>query len=416
MLTKQELAKYLKYGWVSDYNYPEPKKKTKTDYRSLVDELEEKCKDSILQTYELADNPVYLLSGGVDSSIVASQVKDIKTLAITNWNWKDESWALKVADTFSTTHQGFETQNEFYEEDLRKIQTHFDKPYSLLLGFFWFLTAKTLTELGHYTFIDGNGPDHSMMEDAGNLIIERATLIGQYEPTVAQKYLVNSFIKDISPSSKVMLKLLMQEHTIDKYIDALPFNQFVIVFDDDEVSNFGLEPFKLELREESIDHIDELLFHVKEESANLFYDMVEQTLGCESYHPLRRQDILDTCMETPYEIKNALGFQKLPFREICKRWVNYEIAARLKTNWVPNVPSRDNWLVGDHDFNYPIKLDTFKQLIDEYLKKKDNKIYNYLDYDLVVPCYDSQPPGITKFSRQIWNLLNLSIWMECHDD
>ena len=415
MLTKQELAKYLKYGWISDYNYPTPKKKSKTDYRELVHELEKKCKDSILETYTLADNPVYLLSGGVDSSMVASQVLDIKTLAITNWNWKDESWALKVSDILSTIHLEFETQNEFYEEDLRKIQTHFDKPYSLLLGFFWFLTAKTLTEIGHYSFIDGNGPDHSMMEDSGNAIIERASMLGQYEPTVAQRYLINSFLKDTSSSSKVMLKMLKREHKIDKYIDALPLNQFRVIFSDDEVSKLGLNPFRLDLREESIDHIDEMLFHIKEESANLFYNMIEKTLGCKSYHPLRRKDILKTCMETPYEIKNALGFQKLPFREICKKWINYEIAARPKTNWIPNIPSRNNWLVGDHDFNYPIKLDSFKRLIKKYLEDRNRKIYDYLDYELISMFYMSQPPGISTFNRQIWNLLNLSIWMECHD-
>ena len=43
MLTKEDLAKYLKYGWVSDYDYPDPKPKTDMEYRDLVDTLEKKC-------------------------------------------------------------------------------------------------------------------------------------------------------------------------------------------------------------------------------------------------------------------------------------------------------------------------------------------------------------------------------------
>jgi hypothetical protein len=255
-----------------------------------------------------------------------------------------------------------------------------------------------------------------MMEDCGNAIIGRASFLGQYDYTKAQSYLINSFLKDISPSSKVMLKMLKQEHIIDKYINVLPLNQFRVIFDDKDVRKFGLEPFRLELREETIDHIDELLFHIKEESANLFYKMIEETIGCKSYHPLRQHDILDICRQVPYEIKNALGIQKLPFREICNEWVNYEIASRPKENWVATIPDRKSWTIGDYEFNYPIKLESFRQLIKEYLKDKNKKIYNYLDYDLVAPHYASQPPGITRFSRQIWNLLNLSIWMECHDD
>jgi hypothetical protein len=416
ILTKEDLAKYLKYGWVSDYDYPKPKKKTKVNYKSLVNELEYLCLNSIRETNILAENPIYLLSGGVDSSLVVSQVNNAKTFTIKNWNTRDIPWALKASNILSTTYMDFETQDEFLEEDLVKIQSWFSKPYSLLLGFFWFLTAKELVRNGFYCFVDGNGPDHAMMEDHGNSIIARASFLNQYDFHKAKEYLISSFLREISESNKIILKFLKREQIINSYIESLPINQFRIIFDDSDVSKFGLEPFKLELRNETIDDIDQLLFHIKEESADLFYKMIENTLGCKSYHPLRRQDILDICMETPYEIKNALGFQKLPFREICNKWVNYEIAARPKLDWTPKVPSRNNWMIGDWDFNYPINLESFKSLIDKYLGKKDRKLYNYLDYDLVVPYYSNQPPGITRFSRQIWNLLNLSVWLECHDD
>jgi hypothetical protein len=416
MLTKEELAKYLKYGWVSDYDYPEPMKKTKVEYRDLVNELEIKCKDSILQTYTLADNPMYLLSGGVDSSMVASQVQDLRTSSITNWNWNDAHWALRASDELKTIHSEFETQDQFHEEDLWRIQTWFDKPYSLLLGFFWFLTCKALVGQGLYNFVDGNGPDHSMMEDHDNAIIGRAAYTGEYDYHKAQSYLVHSFIREPGLGGNIMLEMLKREHNIDKYIDALPINQFTIVFSDEEVAKLGLDPFQLDLREDSIDHIDELLFHMKEESANLFYQMIEDTLGCKGYHPLRDKQILEVCRQVPYEIKNTLGIQKLPFREICNKWVSYDIASRVKRNWKPTIPSRDNWMIGDHDFNYPIRLNPFKRLIKKYLEDKNKKIYDHFDYELISLFYMSQPPGISRFSRQIWNLLNLSIWLECHDD
>lgn len=416
MLTKEELAKYLKYGWVSDYDYPDPLEKTKRNYHDLVNELEALSRDSILETYTLADIPVYLLSGGPDSTLVASQVGGIETAGITNWNMRDAEWAIEASNTIGTYHVNIETENEFTEYDLKRIQTWFDKPYSLLLGFFWFLTAKSLMGIGYDTFIDGNGPDHSMMEDHGNKIIELAAYLGQYDYKKAQSYLRKSFLRNTSGTNELMLKMLKREHTIDRYIDSLPLNQFRIIFDDDEVKALGLEPFKLELREESIDHIDELLFHMKEESANQFYQMIEDTLGCKGYHPLRRKDILDVCRQTPYEIKNALGIQKLPYREICYRWVGRKFAARPKRDWIPTIPPRNNWTIGDWDFNYPIVLDSFKELIDIYLRDKSRKIYYHLDYNKLLKYYNSQPPGITRFSRQIWNLLNLSIWMECHDD
>ncbi len=414
MLTNKDLAKYLKYGWVSDYNYPDPKPRTTMEYEDLVFVLEEMCKDSI-DDLEV-ENPLCLLSGGVDSSLVLSQIPNAKTFAISNWNYLDLPWAKKVSDIFSTEHHEFETQGEFLEEDLIKIQSWFDKPYSLLLGFFWFLTCKTLVSHGYYEFIDGNGPDHSMMEDHDNAIIGHASFIGQYEFTKAQLYLINSCLTDINESSRVMLQMLKREHIIDKYLDVLPMNQFRVIFDDNDVKDFGLEPFEIELREESIGHIDELLFAIKEESANLFYQMIEDTLGCKGHHPLRRKDILDLCMETPYEVKNALGFQKLPYRDICSKWVNCEIASRPKLDWKPVIPNRENWMIGDYDFNYPISLEPFRKMLEKYITPKDRKIYNYLDYDLVKSYCENQPPGITKFSRQIWNLLNLSIWLEVHDD
>lgn len=417
ILSKKDLAKYLKYGWVSDYNYPEPKKKNRHVYQELVEELEKKCEESILDCHYSCRNPIYLLSGGVDSSLVVSRApKPAVTFSIGNWNMDDSPWAQKASDVLKSIHREFNTQSQFYEEDLWRIQSWFDKPYSLLLGFFWFLVAKELGRYGLFHFIDGNGPDHSMMEDHGNEIIIKAATMGQYNYKMGQKYLIESILDDVTQSSHIMLKMLKQEHTIDRYIDALPLNQFRIIFDDDEVEKFGLEPFQLDLREESIDHIDEILFHIKEESANLFYKMIEDVLGCKSYHPLRRNDILEICRETPYEIKNALGYQKLPFRELCLWWVNYEIATRPKTDWVPRIPERRNWMVGDYDFSYPIDLDSFKELVGIYLEHKNKKIYNYLDYNLVKPYFQSQPPGISKFSRQIWNLLNLSIWLECHDD
>jgi len=402
------LPMYLKYNWVWNFDYPDPEE---PEYRHILDfavELDQIYQKQIDKIYEKYKNPVFMLSGGVDSSLAVAYAKDRNpvTFSLENWNEDDQPYVNAVVDILNLkNHIKITTLNEITVDDIVKVQSFFDHPHSRLLSFFWYLAAKEIKNLDidADVIITGAGPDHYMMEDVNSYIVSLAIKRKEYDLVKAIKYkkqIKNNFKSATSKPSEIFS---------DYYEDLFEWNQFPVTFHDEEVEKLGQEPFKFKLREENIFHMDSMLCRAKELTYQYYHDLTSVFGYNFNMDVFSNEEAKAVYRKIPIEAKNCLGLSKPIIRRIANAHLPPEISSRDKEDWHPIIEKHD-MLIGELFFNYPIRLTCLETLLDHFLYDRNRKIYNYFDYkDLKAHFRELE---YNRVSSKLWNLINLSCWLE----
>jgi asparagine synthetase B (glutamine-hydrolysing) len=410
------LNSYLKYGWVWNFKYPDPPAiaEEKRYLVEFADSLNKIYKRKTRYLHTQYDKPLFMLSGGVDSSLIVAYLKgrDINTISVPNWNIGDIPFTEYVSEKFNTNHTTLLTKNEFGIDDLIAMQKFFEYPHSRLMALFWYMIGKGMkeAEIDCDIVVTGCGPDHYMLEDVNGYMITKAIAMKQYDLGLAARY--KRQIRDEFKSSVYKLGTFQGE----SYKDLFEWNQFPVSFQDDEVKELGLEPYDLELRHEGIKHMDNLLCTAKDTAYKLYFKMVEEIFGYKFDDSVFTNDsAINQYIKIPIEAKNCLGLSKPIIRKIASDYLPEIISKRDKLDWEWDAERLSSMLlVGDEYFSYPIKFESIKELVDTFLMNKNLKIYNHLDYDKAKKHFH----GFTtsRLAAKLWSLLNLSCWLEVKDE
>ena len=406
------LEQYLKYDWVWDFDYPDPHKKEHLTIEEFATKLERIYRRQIEKLHSEYSNHLYMLSGGVDSTLCMSYSKDekVRTISIPNWNKGDVRCTEWMVREFQTDHITLKTQNKITIDDILTMQKFFDHPHARLLALFWYLVAKEMKEqeVECDVVITGAGPDHYMFEDVNSFMIARGLKEKHYDIGLAIRYQ-----KQLEDEFKSRIRM-PGELEGEYYEDLFRWNQFPVSFEDEDVEEMGLKPFEWKLRDHTIHHMDNLLCTAKDKTYKLYFKMCESIFGYKFDDSFfTNKNAVRLYNKIPIEAKNCLGYSKPIIRKVASKDLHVGISARTKYDWNPEVTD-DKVLVGDDYFHYPIAIDSIQELKDRFLVDKSAKIYDYLDYKSVQKYLKSY--GQKKnISSKLWNLINLSAWLEVHE-
>ena len=124
-------------------------------------------------------------------------------------------------------------------------------------------------------------------------------------------------------------------------------------------------------------------------------DRATMANGLELRSPFLDIDFASFCISLPDRLKIDKKENKIILRRSYSKYWPNEIARRNKQGFGAPV---DKWL----------RLPSVETLLNEYLFKKDRKIYDLLPFDFCRRYFSTR-------NYKTWILLNLSIWMEKHE-
>ena len=404
------IERYLKSGHSYDFNYDIP---PEIDFDAdLLDsclQLDKMAKEQVMKCHHEYENPVYLLSGGLDSSWVVSylrQMDKINTACISSWNEADVNYAGMMAREIESNHMICSTISMTITQEL--LHEYVDKsslPTCLPIGLFWFLASKRMKREGIFdAIITGDGIDTMMVEDPVEQAIRIAIVGGDYSIEKAQKYAKDSYLGGIDGW---IPDIFREEPMPDNYIGNFR-SIYDYLFTDDELKELGLDVFEYKLRDENLYDLQQIFLEYKQSTNKMFFSMSELPMRS----PLFEDPILSFSMSLPFEMRECLNVKKLPVRELCFRnGLPMEIVNRKKIDWKSPYANRTGEFKRYHlPFDYSVRLDDMTELIDEYLENPIRKIYKYIDFDKCEK-HLNYDDGMT---MKLWSLLLLSMWLEKH--
>ena len=405
---KEKIEIYLKTGNCYDFEYNSPPKiNYKISLKKASKELNNLCKRKVLECHKEYKNPIYMLSGGLDSSWVVSYLKDhdIRTFCISSWNEPDIGFSKMMAKYLNSEHFIFSTIDTILTPDLLiEYVEKLPSPISLPIGIFWFLTMKkVMKELDFDVMISGDGIDTSLIEDPVEQAIRIAILRGDYDVSLAKNYLKESYLetpKNWTPS------VFRNDGLPKKYIGNFK-SIYDYLFTNQEIKEMGLDIFKYDLRNENPYDLFQVFLEFKLSTNRTFFKMCDRELRS----PLFEEPMISYCMKLPFEMREALSIKKLIGRQICyDNGVPKEIVNRKKVDWKSKYAyRRGTFFRYNLPFDYSVKLGDLSELVCEYLDDNRKNIFNYIDFKSTRKYihYD-------KMTMKLWSLLILSLWMETH--
>jgi len=404
---QEVVEKYLKCGHSYDFDYEDP---PEIDYEANLIEscmcLDKMAKEKVLNTHHEYQNPVYLLSGGLDSSWLVSYLKgmNIDTVCISSWNEPDVEYAKIMSDFIGSKHRLLSTIDMKVTPDL--LHNYVQRsvlPTCLPIGLFWFLVSRIISKEGQYDgIITGDGIDTTMIEDPVEQCIRLAILRGEYSIQKCQKYARDSYLGEV----KGWIKDLFRDDPFPKEYIGNFRSIYDYLFTDEEIEDLGLNVFQYQLRKEDVYHLFQVFLEYKKSTNNMFFGMSD----VEMRSPLFESPIDHYCMRLPFEMRECANVKKLPVREICFRnGVPEEIFKRKKLDWKSQYAHRTGEFKRYHlPFDYSVELGDMNELVTEYLHNPNRKIFNLINFESCQKfvAYKDQ------MTMKIWSLLLLSMWME----
>lgn len=421
--------KYVKY-WDCQENILEHMEKPfQGDDSIALNTLEEKLKCSVT-SQTVSDVPIgCFLSGGIDSSIVASILQkntnnNIKTFTIgfENQTFNEANHALDVANHLSTDHTEVYLSSEQTRNIIPTLHEIYDEPFADSSQIPTFLVSKIAKEKVTVA-LSGDGGDELF---AGYNRYFWSKKIHQY-PWVLKK-IASNFInlvgnKNFDRAGNALNTFLSKNNKI-----SLPGNKLIKL--SEVLPKRNIEDIYNYLISTSSNYSELVLNHSKNVSnlmgrnklfANpeidsaiammngdfIYYlpddifqkvDRASMAVSLETRAPFMDIDIIDFAMSLPlkYKIRNGQG--KWILKELLYKYVPKKLVDRPKMGF--GVPIGD-WLRG------PLK-DWSDNLLDKNRLQKEG----YLNSEVVYKMWNEHLEGSRDRTNEIWNILMFQLWLE----
>lgn len=353
----------------------------------------------------VADVPVgAFLSGGLDSSTIvalASKYKEgIKTISFGFGNSINElPYAKEIANKYNTHHIELQQREADIADLLLQMQDIYDEPFADSSNIPTYLISKLAKE--HLTVILTGDSGDEMLGGYGSYKILLEMMEGKKTPqsTISMLKLA------LKVSNKFGLGLNATKHNAairnTLYNSLLSaHNQHNTYFSDSEIAGLGLNQ---KVKKPSFSFIpnntpdDGMRADIEDYMPGdilVKTDRASMASSVELRAPFLDVDFAEYAISLPYNLKLSKSQDKIILREA------------MSQLWTDSVRKRNKQGFGA-PVNHWLKLHAVKQLKEEYLFNKNNKMYSILNYDSCANYFN-------KNNYHTWILLTLAIWVEKH--
>ncbi len=379
---------------------------------TFIDELDELLRDSVSRRL-ISDVPLgAFLSGGVDSSLVVSMMKElsrgeVRTFSIGfDEDGFDESvYARRVAEHLRTEHTEFRLDPKLTGELLHRIISHMDEPIGDPSAVPTFLVSKLARESGITVALSGDGGDELF---CGYERYRKMALIAEvYRLPPAVRKMLLPFAGVLSRfGHRRVLDSVLHDDLAGAYLARMRawkdgagmLTEMLYgvrgrgggLFREIFSSSRGLEALdRMMLADLRTYLVDDVLTKV---------DRMSMAVSLEVRVPILDHRIAEFSRRVPLWYKFDGSSLKLILRRLLKRYIPDELVDRPKAGFA--IPVR-RWLLRD------MRDSLMESLTHDKLKREA-----LLDTRLVADAirrFESQDSGITRF---MWGLFIFEKWME----
>jgi len=393
----------------------------------ILNDLENILKESF-NLRMISDVPVgVFLSGGVDSSLVASMIqknvkKPIKTFTI-GFNEKDYDEAIfakKIANHIGSEHTELYCNANDMLELIKELPFLYDEPFGDSSALPTILVSKLAKEKVTVV-LSGDGGDEAFVGYSKYFALNKfSNLNNQPLKKSILKVLTNILsANNIQAINNFLPNKLKQKNIKDKYQkfkNAIQSNSFEEMFinassyvDNDTLrrvlKNYTIDfkntEFELKLNKE-ISSIDKMLlidyktFMVDDVLTKV--DRASMSVSIEAREPLLDHKIIEFSAKIPNELKYKNNIGKYLLKKILYKYVPKELIERPKSGF--QIPL-ENWLKND-----------LKPLVEKYLSKErleNSDIYNVSEIqNMLTDFYNHKTINVSL----IWFILMFEMWKE----
>ncbi|MBU3015745.1 asparagine synthase (glutamine-hydrolyzing) [Poseidonibacter lekithochrous] len=421
---KSKDIKEIKYWDVKDFY---TQKKSEDNEKVVLEELENILKESF-NLRMIADVPVgVFLSGGVDSSLVASMIQKnskspIKTFTI-GFNEKDYDeaiYAKEIAKHIGSEHTELYCDTDDMLELIKELPFLYDEPFGDSSALPTILVSKLAKEKVSVV-LSGDGGDEAFIGYSKYFALNK---ISNLENQALKKGVLKALTSIISANNIQTINNLLpnkfkQKNIKDKYqkfknaiqsnnIEEMFINASSYVDNDtlkkvfkDTTIEFDKTAFNLKAKS-NISALDKMLlmdyktFMVDDVLTKV--DRASMSVSIEAREPLLDHKIIEFSAQLPNSLKYKNGVGKYLLKEVLYKHVPKELIERPKSGF--QIPL-ESWLRTD-----------LKPLVEKYLSKEKlekSNIYNVNEIENILKDLYS---GKTVNISLIWFILMFEMWKE----
>lgn len=391
---KNIVYEYLKYGFVRPAVDKFYKRKI-YEPEEIEFQLNSIISKVIEQHIPYPDEVMFQLSGGFDSTLVASYFKNINTFCVSHKKSPDIEYSKYVSNRFNTKHTVITEEELMRDINIRdtlitlqtKVNIH---PRGYINDIYLFHTLKHLKYSGVKSIAGGEGTELLFIGymDMFQRFIELMMAKGDYKNKVANLYYTNVLKHSHPVNFQNVLKMssrILYLSVIDWWTSSFTDNEIYRLIGDDEITYPNMNAH------DTISYVWETL------GMEYYYDRQKSFsdyFGIEWISPFTNREFVKYAMSLPIESKYCIKYPKHIFYETFRYRVPNKIYSRPKVGLFLS------------DRFFLSKKNEIMSLTDEFLSDKNLSIFNYLDFEIIQTL-------IEKYDfHKIWSLLNLSMWME----
>lgn len=393
---------------------------------TAINELDALLSDSV-KMQMIADVPVGIfLSGGIDSSIIASLMKKNTLEQINSFTIKfsrkdqkyekmpdDSYYAKKVADKFGFKHFEFEISPDI-KELLPKLVWHLDEPLADPASINTYIISKAARESGIIVLLNGVGGDEIFGGYRKQLACLKADVYQEIIPKFLREYIekmadrlavatTNQGLRTIRWLKRFLSfasmpqceRFLMSDLSLSPTQYKKLFNNGV-----DYYQSHFYKSQKIRLDNYKYAYLTRMCFNdskVMLAEHNLLYtDKATMAASVESRPPLLDHRIVEYIFSLSPKYKIKGNIQKYLLKKVALNYLPNEIIKRKKAPF--GSPLR-SWIRGE-----------LADMVRDFLSEETIKKRGLYNYKFIAKAIDDDRKGKEDNAHLIWTLLTNEIW------
>ncbi len=379
-----------------------------------LQEIEDRMVDSIKEHLISEVEVGCFLSGGVDSSLVASMVrkkinKKLKTFTVSfdQGEYDESAVAERIAEHLGTEHKTFNLDSGYMEKNIHSILDQMDEPFADSSFIPTYIVSKLASE--HVKVcLSGDGGDEAFLGydkyRAYPKVINASQRIGKVPRSALSMLSEHKFLHGLFPfnnSGDKLNKIIEMSKVDTKYRAALILDSFWHL----PPINKNYDRFSYDALNEKLDDTVDILndldikYYLPDDLL-VKSDIASMKNSLELRVPFLYLDIFNTGVALNKNANLSESKGKLLLRELQKKYLPHDIAEMPKKGFKVPLAS---WLrEGLKDFA--------KERIDICIERLD-----FLDKERIYDVFDAHQTGKNDYGYWLWSLVVLGHWLSINE-